>query len=87
MSTYPASDVTVNLTGTAVTSGRVAPHDLGAERAVLGFGIGSALCAIATSTTELVLFRVLQGAGGGMIMPLAQLIGKIQSVLAGGGGQ
>jgi EmrB/QacA subfamily drug resistance transporter len=38
------------------------------------FTIGSALCAIATSTTELVLFRVLQGAGGGMIMPLAQLI-------------
>ena len=29
------------------------------------FTIGSALCAIATSTTELVLFRVLQGAGGG----------------------
>ncbi len=38
------------------------------------FTIGSALCAIATSTTELVLFRVLQGAGGGMIMPVAQLI-------------
>src|SRR5271165_5517539 len=38
------------------------------------FTIGSALCAIATSTTELVLFRVLQGAGGGMIMPIAQLI-------------
>jgi EmrB/QacA subfamily drug resistance transporter len=29
---------------------------------------------VATSTTELVLFRVLQGAGGGMIMPIAQLI-------------
>ena len=38
------------------------------------FTIGSALCAIATSTTQLVLFRVLQGAGGGMIMPVAQLI-------------
>jgi EmrB/QacA subfamily drug resistance transporter len=38
------------------------------------FTIGSALCAIATNTTELVLFRVLQGAGGGMIMPIAQLI-------------
>jgi len=38
------------------------------------FTAGSALCAIATSTTELVLFRVLQGAGGGMIMPVAQLI-------------
>ena len=38
------------------------------------FTIGSALCAIATSTTELVLFRVLQGFGGGMIMPVGQLI-------------
>jgi EmrB/QacA subfamily drug resistance transporter len=35
---------------------------------------GSALCAIAASTTTLVLFRVLQGAGGGMIMPVGQLI-------------
>src|SRR5882757_3781156 len=38
------------------------------------FTVGSALCAIATSTTELVLFRVLQGVGGGMIMPIGQLI-------------
>jgi EmrB/QacA subfamily drug resistance transporter len=38
------------------------------------FTVGSALCAVATTTTELVLFRVLQGAGGGMIMPVAQLI-------------
>jgi len=38
------------------------------------FTAGSALCAVATSTTELVLFRVLQGAGGGMVMPVAQLI-------------
>ncbi len=35
---------------------------------------GSALCAVAASTTSLVFFRVLQGAGGGMIMPVAQLI-------------
>ena len=38
------------------------------------FTAGSALCATATTTTTLVLFRVLQGAGGGMIMPLAMLI-------------
>jgi EmrB/QacA subfamily drug resistance transporter len=38
------------------------------------FTAGSALCAVATSTAELVLFRVMQGAGGGMIMPVAQLI-------------
>jgi EmrB/QacA subfamily drug resistance transporter len=35
---------------------------------------GSALCAVATSTTALILFRVLQGVGGGMIMPVGQLI-------------
>jgi EmrB/QacA subfamily drug resistance transporter len=38
------------------------------------FTVGSALCAIASSTTSLVVFRVLQGAGGGMIMPVGQLI-------------
>ena len=38
------------------------------------FTAGSALCAVSTSTAELVLCRVLQGAGGGMIMPVAQLI-------------
>jgi EmrB/QacA subfamily drug resistance transporter len=38
------------------------------------FTAGSALCAVAASTTSLVLFRVLQGVGGGMIMPVGQLI-------------
>jgi EmrB/QacA subfamily drug resistance transporter len=38
------------------------------------FTIGSALCGLAESTTSLVLFRVLQGIGGGMIMPVAQMI-------------
>jgi EmrB/QacA subfamily drug resistance transporter len=38
------------------------------------FTVGSALCAVAASTTSLVLFRVLQGAGGGLIMPVGQLI-------------
>jgi EmrB/QacA subfamily drug resistance transporter len=38
------------------------------------FTAGSALCAVAASTTMLVLFRVLQGVGGGMIMPVGQLI-------------
>jgi EmrB/QacA subfamily drug resistance transporter len=55
-----------------------AARRFGAKRVYLTslvlFTVGSALCAIATSTTELVLFRVLQGAGGGMIMPVAQLI-------------
>jgi EmrB/QacA subfamily drug resistance transporter len=38
------------------------------------FTAGSALCAVAASTTMLVFFRVLQGVGGGMIMPVGQLI-------------
>src|SRR6195256_2294398 len=38
------------------------------------FTAGSALCAVASSTTSLVLFRVLQGVGGGMLMPVGQLI-------------
>jgi EmrB/QacA subfamily drug resistance transporter len=38
------------------------------------FTIGSGLCAVASSTTSLVVFRVLQGVGGGMIMPVGQLI-------------
>jgi EmrB/QacA subfamily drug resistance transporter len=38
------------------------------------FTAGSALCGLATSTTELVIFRVLQGVGGGMIMPVGQLM-------------
>ncbi len=38
------------------------------------FTLGSGLCAVAASTTSLVVFRVLQGVGGGMIMPVGQLI-------------
>jgi EmrB/QacA subfamily drug resistance transporter len=38
------------------------------------FTVGSALCGLSNSTASLVLCRVLQGAGGGMIMPVGQLI-------------
>jgi len=38
------------------------------------FTAGSALCGLATSADELILFRVLQGVGGGMIMPVGQMI-------------
>src|SRR5205085_3193153 len=38
------------------------------------FTLGSAACGLASSLTSLVLFRVLQGVGGGMTMPVAQLI-------------
>ncbi|HLW96330.1 MAG TPA: MDR family MFS transporter [Solirubrobacteraceae bacterium] len=41
---------------------------------LLLFTAGSALCGVATSATELIVFRVLQGVGGGLIMPVGQLI-------------
>src|SRR5919112_6897302 len=34
------------------------------------FTLGSALCALATSAGELIAFRVLQGLGGGMLIPV-----------------
>jgi EmrB/QacA subfamily drug resistance transporter len=34
------------------------------------FAVGSALCAFATSAGELIAFRVLQGLGGGMLVPV-----------------
>src|SRR6516225_1921513 len=38
------------------------------------FTAGSALCGLATDTTQLILFRVFQGIGGGMILPIGQLM-------------
>src|SRR5690349_14124323 len=38
------------------------------------FTLGSALCGLANSTGELIVFRVLQGFGGGMILPIGQLM-------------
>jgi EmrB/QacA subfamily drug resistance transporter len=56
------------------------------------FTAGSALCGLATSTPELILFRVLQGAGGGMLLPIGQMMmadaagpkrmGRVMSILA-----
>jgi EmrB/QacA subfamily drug resistance transporter len=42
--------------------------------AVLMFSLGSALCALATSIEMLTLFRILQGLGGGMLMPVGMTI-------------
>jgi EmrB/QacA subfamily drug resistance transporter len=42
--------------------------------ALVVFTVGSALCALATSSGELIAFRVLQGVGGGMITPIGQMI-------------
>ncbi len=56
------------------------------------FTAGSALCGLAASTTELVVFRVLQGIGGGMLLPIGQLMmaqaagpqrmGRVMSIVA-----
>ena len=62
---------TVPLTGWA--TGR-----LGTKRlwlvALSAFLLGSTLCGLAWSPASLIAFRVLQGAGGGMIMPVGQAI-------------
>ena len=41
---------------------------------VILFTLGSVLCGLAWSTGSLVAFRVLQGIGGGMIMPVGQMV-------------
>src|SRR5450755_201383 len=42
--------------------------------ALVVFTLGSALCALATTSSELIAFRVVQGIGGGMITPIGQMI-------------
>ncbi len=56
------------------------------------FTAGSALCGLATSATELIVFRAIQGVGGGMILPIGQLMmadaagpkrmGRVMSIVA-----
>jgi EmrB/QacA subfamily drug resistance transporter len=41
---------------------------------VILFTLGSVLCGLAWSTGSLIAFRVLQGVGGGMIMPVGQMV-------------
>lgn len=53
-------------------------HRIGAKRVYMIslalFVLGSILCACAWSASSLIVFRVLQGFGGGMIMPVGQAI-------------
>src|SRR5580700_1470943 len=49
-------------------------HDLHSSISQIQWVVTGYLLAVAGSLTSLVLFRVLQGFGGGMIMPIAQLI-------------
>jgi len=56
------------------------------------FTAGSVLCGVAGSTGELILFRIIQGLGGGMILPIGQLMmasaagpkrmGRVMSIVA-----
>ena len=38
------------------------------------FTLGSAACGLSQTTTQLIVFRILQGVGGGMIMPVGQMM-------------
>jgi EmrB/QacA subfamily drug resistance transporter len=53
-------------------------HRFGAKRlyliALVIFSISSALCGLAWSVPSLIAFRILQGVGGGMILPVGQTI-------------
>lgn len=42
--------------------------------AILSFTLGSLLCAVAPNILLLIIFRVIQGIGGGMLMPLSWMI-------------
>ena len=41
---------------------------------VVAFVLGSLLCAVASSIAQLIIFRVVQGIGGGMLWPLGFMI-------------
>jgi len=68
---------TLALAGVIPVTGWAADR-FGTKRLYLGsvalFMLGSALCAVAWSAGSLIAFRVLQGIGGGMIMPLVMTI-------------
>jgi EmrB/QacA subfamily drug resistance transporter len=79
-----AADVAWTMTGYTLALAAVIPMTgwaadrFGTKRlyllAVLLFTAGSVLCAMADSLGQLVTFRVLQGLGGGMLMPLGMTI-------------
>ena len=80
----PISDIQWVITGYLLSLATVIPltgwasRRFGARRVYVSslilFTAGSALCGLASSTNELIAFRVLQGVGGGMIMPVGQMI-------------
>src|SRR5882757_6899497 len=98
----PIADIQWVVTGYMLSLAAVIPitgwaaRRFGAKRvymlSLVLFTAGSALCGLATSTSELVIFRVLQGVGGGMILPIGQLMmadaagpkrmGRVMSIVA-----
>ena len=80
----PLSSIQWVITGYLLSLAAVIPvtgwavRRFGARRlyliALVLFTAGSALCALASSTTGLIAFRVLQGVGGGMLTPIGQMI-------------
>ena len=80
----PISDIQWVITGYLLSLATVIPltgwasRRFGAKRVYLAslilFTGGSALCGLASSANELIAFRVFQGIGGGMIMPVGQMI-------------
>ena len=80
----PISEVQWVVTGYLLALAAVIPvtgwmaRRFGAKRVYLVslvlFTLGSIACGLSNTLVALVVFRVLQGIGGGMIMPLAQLI-------------
>ncbi|ROO90816.1 EmrB/QacA subfamily drug resistance transporter [Actinocorallia herbida] len=84
-----ALSMSIPITGWAVAR-------FGAKRmwilSLIGFVAGSALCGLAWNVTSLIVFRVLQGAAAGMIMPIGQTMlaqkagphrmGRVMAVIA-----
>jgi len=80
----PLSDIQWVATGYLLSLAAVIPITgwastrFGARRlyvvALIIFTAGSALCGLAWSSGSLIAFRVIQGVGGGMIMPVGQMI-------------
>ncbi|WP_424765673.1 MDR family MFS transporter [Paenibacillus sp. sgz302251] len=77
----PMSLVQWTITGYALAQAAVIPlagwmsDRFGAKQiylfSIIMFTIGSALCAIATTAEQLIVFRIIQGLGGGMVAPIA----------------
>ena len=80
----PIAGVQWVITGYLLSLGAVIPvsgwaaHRFGARRvfisSIVMFALGSAACGLARSLPELVGFRVLQGIGGGTLLPVGQII-------------